>query len=235
MAVAYDTSTKSGAWNNAESSVTWSHTCSGSDRVLVVAVTSYAKKTTGATYNGVAMTLVSEEDQGATLRVSVFCLKNPASGANNVVVSLSGTDYVRTSAVSFTGADQTTNPQSYIDYPYNVGDPATWTVTLETTGNTWLCLCGYTNSTPTAGANSVRWQTANELTIFGSDTSRSAGSNSVNAANCGAHHGIMVAINEVLPPLGPVNIKSVDGVVKASVKSINGVLIASVKTIDGVS
>ena len=136
--ISIDTTTQSGAWNNTESSVTWSHTCTGSDLTLVVYVTSNANLVTGVTYNGVAMVQQGSaiSYNSSTRWVSAWVLVAPSIGANNVVVTLSGTDYVRTMAVSLTGTLQTTQPQVYSNLTSGAGGTINQSVT--TTGTTML-------------------------------------------------------------------------------------------------
>lgn len=106
MAIAYDSSAQSSA---SSTSVTFSHTCSGADRVLLVdAYWSASATVSSITYNGVAMTnVVSPLDTGGGERHGMFYLIAPATGANNVVLTLSGSTQIEIASVSYTGADQT--------------------------------------------------------------------------------------------------------------------------------
>ena len=95
---------------SAITSLTWKHVCTGSNRYLVVPVWAAGASSfpDGATYNGVAMTLLDQyclSDKGAQL----WGLVNPASGMNDVVVTYSGAAiaYACTS-VSYTGVNQST-------------------------------------------------------------------------------------------------------------------------------
>jgi hypothetical protein len=92
--------------------ITLSHTCTGSDRILFVAIGSNSSlDATGVTYNGVAMTsmgAIDNPDSGANSRLEVFRLVAPATGANDISASFSGPPADRTViAVSFTGVHQT--------------------------------------------------------------------------------------------------------------------------------
>jgi hypothetical protein len=109
MAIAYDTSSAPTAGNNV-SSLTWSHTCTGSDRFLWVGVSqgiSQTETVTGVTYNDVPMT--SAGTLLATyMRVSAYYLAAPDEGAHDVEVTLSGAeDDLIGGAVSLTGVHQT--------------------------------------------------------------------------------------------------------------------------------
>jgi hypothetical protein len=97
-------------------SLTVSHACSGSDRVLVVTVSTWTTTdpapTPTATYNGVSMTQITTHAFPFTLvdsfaRITMFRLVAPATGANDIVIS-SATAEIVLSAASYTGVDQTT-------------------------------------------------------------------------------------------------------------------------------
>ncbi|KKL22510.1 hypothetical protein LCGC14_2434730, partial [marine sediment metagenome] len=111
-AIAFD-ATANGQDSNV-SSLTWSHTCTGADLVLIVGVSTRGDDgdavPDGVTYNGVAMTLIDGQGFATVLFSSLWQLKAPATGANNVVVSWT-TNTVRVvgGSMSFTGVDQT-NP-----------------------------------------------------------------------------------------------------------------------------
>lgn len=96
----------------ASSSISWSHTCSGTDRVLYVGIAcSNNGATLSATYNSVSMTSLgkrSSNDQSQGF-AQLFRLIAPATGSNTVLVSLaSGTADLEGGSISFTGVDQTT-------------------------------------------------------------------------------------------------------------------------------
>jgi len=93
------------------STITWTHTTSGSDRLLTVAVhvdNGVAPSITSVKYNTVALTAVGEANNG-NAHVDLFRLINPASGANTVeIVLASAVDRLVGGSLSFTGANQTT-------------------------------------------------------------------------------------------------------------------------------
>jgi hypothetical protein len=102
------------------SSDTWSHTCSGSNRILVVGVNARGlvsntnTTVTGVTYNGVALTKIRHDsvDSGDTMRgrTELWYLIAPATGANNIVVTWTGTvDFECCGAISLTGAIQSSS------------------------------------------------------------------------------------------------------------------------------
>ncbi len=93
-------------------SLTWSHTTSGSNRGLTVGGHYFDSDSaiTGITYAAVGMTAVpsSFADNG-DYSVEQYSLIAPATGANNVVISASATmTELNGGAISFTDANQTT-------------------------------------------------------------------------------------------------------------------------------
>lgn len=177
MAIAKDTTSSAGLWNNTESSVTWSHTCNGTERLLAVWVNSYAGKTTGVTYNGTAMTHIATQTYSGTPQryVSCYVLINPSSGSNNIVWSLSGTDYCKAAAVSFTGAKQTGQPQAYDSTRLT---SANTTKTLTTTEYCLLAM-GYDAYTSGLATGTESWVAYDEIGVVGSTSIVSAGNNSL--------------------------------------------------------
>lgn len=111
MTLAIDTNGSGGVTGSA--TLTYAHTCSGSQRALLVGITSKGTggvptAVSGITYNGVAMTSVGGLASGYR-RIDLYQLVAPAAGANNVVVTMAASvDYIIAGSVSFTGADQTT-------------------------------------------------------------------------------------------------------------------------------
>jgi len=93
-------------------SISWNHTCSGSNRALIVAVgfnTFGGISISSVTYNSVAMTDIGGITNGSSRRSQLFKLSNPTSGDHVVQVNFSGTcSNAGGTSVSFTGAHQTT-------------------------------------------------------------------------------------------------------------------------------
>lgn len=117
MAIAFDNSTTSAVLNTNPG--TFSHTTSGSNRILFVHVTgdSAGDNVSGVTYAGVTMTLVakltnSPQTFGDRWRY-LFVLVNPAVGANTVSIADSGfANAFLAIAASYTGAAQTGQPDA---------------------------------------------------------------------------------------------------------------------------
>ena len=97
-------------------SLTYSHTCGGTDRILFVAVftdtADNVDNVTGITYNTVAMTRVDSFRSPGLGGHVMYMLVNPASGANNVVVSSAASVTIYASSASYTGALQTGQPDA---------------------------------------------------------------------------------------------------------------------------
>lgn len=178
MAIAFDAQ-GGGSFTGSTTPYTFSHTCSGSDRALFVAVmTSTNGSCSGVTYNGVAMTeigRISDADSG-NYTTYLFMLLNPATGANNVVASKSsGTNLFATSA-SYNGVNQSSQPDNFNT---NSAIPGTSLATSVTTvaDNCWLIgvvSVGSSPGTVTAGANTTLRYTPGTFTYAGMMDSNAA-------------------------------------------------------------
>lgn len=94
-------------------SLSWTHTASGSHRLVVVGLSwgLGGATVTSATYGGVAMTEIGTRNNTTkNIRASLYMLVAPPTGAQVVVVTFSGGvgDHAFGGSVSFTGVDQTT-------------------------------------------------------------------------------------------------------------------------------
>jgi hypothetical protein len=158
----FDAATDGGNNANLTNSLTYAHTCSGSDRLLVVVVVgdvhAGADDVTGVTYSGVSMTAGPKLTTLTSGRYFyTFYLLNPASGANNVVVSSATAHYLLSGAASYTGVGafdaQNTNT-SLLDADGVLAS----TITIGAT-DAWAILFsfGFTDGSPaTAGTGSTR-------------------------------------------------------------------------------
>lgn len=119
MAIAFDASATASSNPTAGSPQTFSHTCSGTNRILFVGMMvrggTPAVTVTGVTYAGVSMTQVGTgvNYDSTNSRNQIWYLVNPATGANTVSVSVSGNSGpVSSYSVSYTGASQTGVPDA---------------------------------------------------------------------------------------------------------------------------
>lgn len=182
MAIAFDAAVD-GSLVNPGTSLTWAHTTTGSDRILFVGVFGDNKagdatgnKITGVTYNGVALTeigriLEENGDQTSDRWVYLWALGNPASGANNVVVSASASIVIAGQSVSYTGASSTGIPDAS-QTNHVVAPNTTFGVTLTpVASNCWgVKVSKNTFGTPSAGASTTaRVTNSNGMGMFDSN------------------------------------------------------------------
>lgn len=198
MAIARDTFTN-GAFASGTSR-TYSHTCTGTDLILFVHVfiNTTADRISSVTYAGTPMTLLHKFSPGASRYLYLFALTNPATGANNVVVSASASTAIGSNAFSYTGVEQTSQPE-VTRTQSSSADPDTFTITTLT-DNSWVALVTLgNNADPTAstgsnfyGQNSVY----GDADVFDSGNIATAGSVSMTLDYPGSfpHGGIQVAI-----------------------------------------
>lgn len=161
MALAYDNSASSAAAAN--TSLTYSHTTAGSNRILVVGVAleiTGAITVTSVTYAGVPMSFIrarSNTSAAPDKRVELFWLPNPATGANDVVVTTSATADIQAGSISLTGAMLTGQPDASNDAIGASTAPSVAVVTIE--DNDWVIdVQTGEGTTNTAGAGQTeRW------------------------------------------------------------------------------
>lgn len=139
----FDAASSANSGNGTASSLTWSHTTSGTNRYLVVGVALRIRsspdfeRVARVTYNGVDLSLIgARNDAGDTdVRIEQWGLVAPATGANNVVVTLAangnGTTRMVAGAITYTGVDQTT-PRGTFAAATGTGTPATVDVSSAT-------------------------------------------------------------------------------------------------------
>lgn len=134
-AIAFDAATQGYANST---SLTWSHTCTGSDRFLVVGIKLYGTNDiTGITYAGVAMTHIGSEDvPGEATKSVLYGLTAPATGANNIIISRTSSGHIVASGASYTGVSQTGQPEAF---GVNTANSTVVNITATvTTENAWL-------------------------------------------------------------------------------------------------
>ena len=159
--IAFDAATDGGYNGGASTSLTWSHTCSGFNRILFVQVeetTGASSKVTGVTYGGVAMTMVPGSNiLAATTRWnSTWYLYNPATGANNIVATISSNDVIVGIATSYSGVRQSSGIESVV--VSNLGTTGLTTLTVNTTtvaNNCWLIEAVLGTGPVTAGSGTT--------------------------------------------------------------------------------
>lgn len=171
--------------NTGATPYTLSHTCeAGSDRFIVVLVSSTdvtPALTTSVTYAGVSLTEIFDTIPAAELRhISGHYLVAPATGANNIVVTLANAeDQIVVTALCFTGVDQTTPVGTQVTRNDGAGDGAN-SITLTTASGEVLIDVIFTNETGTA---STQGADQTEIAdVAGADAGRHSASTQLGSA-----------------------------------------------------
>lgn len=161
-----------GTSGTAVASLTYAHTCSGSNRLLFVVVgygdtPANAYEVTGITYNAVAMTRSWVKHGTAWVHNEGWYLINPATGANNVIVTFTNSVFQCASGgVSFNGVNQTTPTGTAVTDSKSTGNP---TVTVSSSTSEIVisgCSTDSQGSLDVTGGPTRRWRIQN----VGSDT-----------------------------------------------------------------
>lgn len=212
MAIAVDAQTQI-ASDTGGTSFSLNHTCSGSDRLLLVIIhamrgTAGGVTISSATWGGAAMSLADTyeyADTGGsrTHRLSVYYVINPGtSQATVAVTTLNAVLSTVITAISLTGVHQTTAIGNTNKNTFSVTQ--SFTLDVATSANSWLF--GFAqarngNTTWTPGTNvTERYDTpsgtsaTDDLGTFGGYKSPAADTNTVNATPSANRTGVMVAV-----------------------------------------
>jgi len=156
--------TSTGSIGTGNTSLTFAHTTSGTNRTLIVFGYSLSiANTMSATYNGVSMTLAHTSQAAGYGTTFAFVLVNPAIGTNNVVLTYTDSTKITYGwAVSVTGTYQTSQPNNSADQAANTASTITCSNTTTVDNATVYMLGVDTGGSITAGTNS---------TIIGIDSS----------------------------------------------------------------
>lgn len=239
MAIAFDAVSSSTA--TGVSSHSWSHTCTGNNRVLVVCIEvnsgSPFKTLSSLTYNGVAMTEKVAVDATGLWGVwwYVYTLLNPSTGANNIAATFSGsattigigTSYTGVASIGNTGNLSTTgaNPSISITTTaansYVVGG-------LDTNGQD-PTVNGLTERAEITSANGHIGNVGDKLVA-------AAGATSADWTKAsGIWTGAAVELVESVVS-GPTNVKTFDDVTQSTgIKTYLGTALASTKSVNGLT
>lgn len=185
----------------------------------------------GITYNGVAMTLLTTKSDPTTgEKFYWFYLIAPPSGAKNAIASWTnnGTGWLH--VYTYINVDQISPLGTPVTASGN-GTTPTVTVTGTTSGNLVLDqACG--SSTLTSCAQTQRYR---ETTIQTAGASEKAGGGSVVMSWGAGTINWAIGAVELKALSTPVNLKTFNGLAKASLKTINGLAMGSVKTINSLT
>lgn len=111
MAIALDATTDGGS--AVGTTLTFAHTCTGSELLLWVMVQTTSDSVTGVTYNGVGMTQATKNTSGTgTGVIYIYYLAGPSTGSNNVEITTSLSVTILGIAASYTGCSQTGIPDA---------------------------------------------------------------------------------------------------------------------------
>lgn len=240
MAISYDSSAQ---LETTSSSPSFNHTCSGSDRILFVylIMKSTSVGVNSATYNSSNMTLITSMQLGSTnTKMFLYYIIAPSTGTNAISFSLTSSVKLKILSASYTGAKQTSQPDAYgtVNNATTINSETASITTIA--NNCWTIMAGGTEIDGgwdlTAGTGShLITATSYSAALFDSNAPITpAGSKSMTTDAGGAGQiGLIISSFSPVPASGPVNVKTINGLVIASVKTYNGLVIASVKSING--
>ena len=190
--------------SGAASSLTYSHTTGGSDRSLVVSVMLWSGSVTctGVTYNGVAMTSLTSAVVGSGFTAYLFGLSNPTTGANNVIVSLSGSAQFASGAISATAASQAAGAAAFGTVASVTAGSGTPSVVVTSATNELVVdVVGSTSGVTVGAGQTGRWFEGflSNMDVHGS-TEPGASSVTMSWVNSAVHALLAVPIKDVGPP-----------------------------------
>lgn len=180
--ITFDAASSSNTGTGTASTLTWSHAVGASltNRILIVGVSirnSAGQTVNNVTYAGINLTLVGQTTNGTNARVEIWRLIAPATGANNIIVTLSAAARFVGGAASFSGVSQTPALAlgAYFSATANSATPtvnvtsvAQGQVVIDTIANATLATG---TSLPCVGANQTqRWSNRTSNTTAGNNT-----------------------------------------------------------------
>jgi hypothetical protein len=117
---------------------------SGTNRLLVVIIDVFNSSDvlTSITYGGVAMALVDKLAHAGSSYTYLYYLAGAASGANNIVVSLSTSSFITCAAADYAGVNQTTPLQGHSTLD-QTAESYTWSLNVTTTANSCWIVTGF--------------------------------------------------------------------------------------------
>lgn len=174
MPIAFDAASSGNTGSAA--SLTIAHTVTGSNTILWVGAETVhtADHITGVTYNGIAMTRIGGLQAGGSTNVwsYLYMLVAPASGANNVIISVSPDVPIKANCASYSGALQTGQPDASGTNSATTGTSLSKAITTIA-DNCWLVSTIVNDAgVNTAGSNTLkRADGGTETAIGDSDAS----------------------------------------------------------------
>lgn len=240
MAIAFDNATN--VVNTSATSVTDSHTATGSNLVAIVdTYVDTGDNLTSLTYDGadiLANQIAKIQLPGAGYMYMHYYV-NPPTGAKNVSAGISGgATRIELAVATYTGCSQTGVPDAS-----NTGSAASGTslsVSVTTIAdNTWdVGFFTLNLKTATAGTNTtirINGSGSQLSVITDSNTAQTPAGAFVQAVSWTGSNLNAGIVASLAPPGATSAIKTIDGLAKASVKTVDGLAIASVKTFNGLA
>jgi len=204
MAIALDSANAGSSQTG--TSLSFSHTCTGSDLILFVGVrivTGGVEDVTSVTYNSVPMVLVDKAQNPANSQwIYLYYLIAPTTGANNVTVNSTSSTQKIMYAVSYTGARQSGVPDAWSTTTNSNASVAGTVRTIA--DNCWLTGMLIAAGTGlAAGANTtLRGTVSSFAKMWDTNAAQTpAGSYSLNATTSGGTPGFAV-ITASFAPVG---------------------------------
>ncbi|MHA1290367.1 MAG: hypothetical protein ACTSPB_23550 [Candidatus Thorarchaeota archaeon] len=105
MAIEFDAASSANSGSNNVTTLSWSHTCSGVKRILIVGIVhrssiSYCK-VTSVTYAGQSLTRLVTVGSGVYCQTYLYYLLNPPTGTNTIQITLSVARHVAAVGLSY--------------------------------------------------------------------------------------------------------------------------------------
>jgi len=166
--IALDATSNSG-YLGSISSYSWSHTCTGDNRLLAFGCAYYYTTITAVTYNSVALSF-ARGDAYSYVKSAVYYLIAPDTGENTIAVTFAGNSAYNTSGVvSYTGAKQSGQCDAVNGANASGGAP---TVSVTTVAdNCWVFAVENNGYGAITCANTERWNVLGNMAgRGGSDT-----------------------------------------------------------------
>lgn len=143
VGIQFDAASNS-AYQTAQSTYSWSYTCTGTNRYLTVGISMLSvggSSVSSITYNGVNLSLIkAQASVSGAVRAELWGLVAPASGSNTIVVTLSAALDSIGGAVSFTGVHQTSPTEGAASATATNVGAADATVDVVTVANKDVCV-----------------------------------------------------------------------------------------------
>lgn len=156
FAIAIDATTAVSATNSV-STKSFSHTCTGSDRILWGALGCSTSTLSSSTYNSVSLTRASQVNLQSSW-AELWYLVAPSTGSNTLVINTAGSNSITGGVFSFTGASQTGVPDATHNDSAQTGSVTSYSHSITTIAdNCMVVMSGRANggASLTAGTNTT--------------------------------------------------------------------------------